>query len=468
MKRAYREIDPTLTNADIARIAHILERMPIANKELSWLEALAPMSNGKLLAKILYKLEELDLKLMCRVSKVVKEVCKRYQLHERFYTSKAYMFGEGRAGVLGDGDTNPHTVGVPTMVRNLPPVKTVSCGYEHTGFVTTSGDAYLCGVGRLGRLGNGRTNFHYQPTPRRLENIPKVSLIACGDVHTMILTHDGDVYTFGSADFGMLGDGDIAFHTQPVPYKVPNLPKAKMIDCDFAHSAVVSVDGQLLICGSGLYGRLGDGDVAPHDVGYFKRVEGIPPVKKISCGPLHTGIVTIDGDVYMFGSGKFGVLGDGDVTNHDVGVPQKVQGLPKMEMISCGTYASGLLTTEGTTYVFGKETSGIAKKIAYLPRAKALSWARDQAIVISETNTAYISGRRHPEDFNASSTFSKIENIPPVESVSCGDAHAGLVTTPESSLNLTIDCRYCGKEAVYHDHAMAFCSKECQKLQYNL
>ena len=63
----------TLTKDQLERLKNIMSQfsqIPGNMKEqLSWFELLAPITSGALLAKILYKLKEPDLVLMCRVSK---------------------------------------------------------------------------------------------------------------------------------------------------------------------------------------------------------------------------------------------------------------------------------------------------------------------------------------------------------------------------------------------------------------
>ncbi len=387
----------------------ILATFPIEHRDVSWLEALVPISNGYLLAKILYKLEEPDLKMVRQVSKTLNDVCKRYQLLERFYTGKAYMFGTG-----------------PQMVRHLPSVKVVSCGEMHTGFVTTMGEVYMCGFGALGRLGNGCADDHFQSIPTRVLNISKAASVACGDVHTMIMAVDGDVYTFGLGYGGVLGDGNIETHVQAVPLRIPDLPKAKSIACNVFNSGFVSENGELYMCGSGYSGRLGDANADHHYAGLFQIVPGIPPVKQLSCGYGYSGVVTVEGDVYMFGLS----LGNGD----NVTTPRKVKNLPEIQSISCGSYDTGLVTKDGLLIMFGKSTDRAVRHIQNVPRIKALSCGHRQTMVVSVENDAYISK-------TPTSGFTKIDNLPAAHKVSCNlspCASMAILTMPERSLNLTI------------------------------
>lgn len=44
-----------------------------------------------------------------------------------------------------------------------------------------------------------------------------------------------------------------------------------------------------------------------------KKLAFSDPIKKVVCGGGHTGIITIAGKLYMFGRGRDGQLGRGDV-----------------------------------------------------------------------------------------------------------------------------------------------------------
>ena len=194
MKRGVREIDSYLSSRELESIEQILVSLfvtqPSIVKDLSWLEALALISNGNILAKILYKLEEADLKLVYTLSKTVWKVCKQYQLHERFYTGKAYTFGDGRYGKLGDGRTEDHRVRVPVQIQGITePVSSISCGSEYTGIVTVSGKAYTFGDGLYGTLGNGRTDNHVVGIPVQVQGITEpVASISSRYFHTGIVT----------------------------------------------------------------------------------------------------------------------------------------------------------------------------------------------------------------------------------------------------------------------------------------
>ena len=77
--------------------------------------------------------------------------------------------------------------------------------------------------------------------------------VHCGESHTVALSRDGDVYTWGGGSMGQLGLGDSL--RQSLPIKVSNLEtKIVQISCGKRHSAALSQDGILYTWGSNEYG----------------------------------------------------------------------------------------------------------------------------------------------------------------------------------------------------------------------
>lgn len=94
----------------------------------------------------------------------------------------------------------------PPKQLNLPsssPVVQVSCGLHHTVILTLAGEVYCFGSNQFGQLGTG----DLQPVigPVRV-NVPgNVCQVAAGSNHTVLLTFKGLVYTFGNYEKGQLG-----------------------------------------------------------------------------------------------------------------------------------------------------------------------------------------------------------------------------------------------------------------------
>ena len=67
---------------------------------------------------------------------------------------------------------------------------------------------YSWGRGEDGQLGLGDTNDQHQPLLVEALQDFKLLQIACGSGHTVVLTEDREVHTWGRGDDGRLGHGD--------------------------------------------------------------------------------------------------------------------------------------------------------------------------------------------------------------------------------------------------------------------
>ncbi len=61
--------------------------------------------------------------------------------------------------------------------------------------------------GDFGRLGHGDGNDVFMPKQIAFFSGRSVKTMACGDTHTLVITHDGAAYSFGRNQHGQLGHG---------------------------------------------------------------------------------------------------------------------------------------------------------------------------------------------------------------------------------------------------------------------
>ena len=141
--------------------------------------------NDNILAKILFYLTIPQLRVLKLVSKRFNRVITQFYLIER--NNLLYTFGYGNRGSLGNGRTDYHSVGIPTHVPNLNNIIQVSCGYYHTAVVTSNGQLYTFGNGDNGTLGNGRTDQHFVGIPTLVPNPNNVIQVSCGAYHTAVI-----------------------------------------------------------------------------------------------------------------------------------------------------------------------------------------------------------------------------------------------------------------------------------------
>ena len=78
-------------------------------------------------------------------------------------------------------------------------ISQVSCGEEHTAFVSSSGHVYTMGNNGDGRLGLGDMELKESNVPCLVEGIADhfVTKVQCGLAHTIALTNNGEAWAWG-------------------------------------------------------------------------------------------------------------------------------------------------------------------------------------------------------------------------------------------------------------------------------
>jgi alpha-tubulin suppressor-like RCC1 family protein len=101
-------------------------------------------------------------------------------------------------------------VDLPTHIRNTPLViQDVQMSKLHTAVLTADpvSNLYVCGHGPGGRLGTGSETTRYQFTCIESGGLGQrmVTAVSLGQNHTLAITADGEIYSWGNNAFGQLG-----------------------------------------------------------------------------------------------------------------------------------------------------------------------------------------------------------------------------------------------------------------------
>lgn len=238
-----------------------------------------------------------------------------------------YTFGleMGTRGQLGHGDDL--NLVRPKLVEGLDNVTVVACGQSHTAAISNN-RLYTFGRGASGQLGHG--DQQDQSRPKLVEGLDNVTFVACGGANTAVISN-GRLYTFGSGHAGQLGHGNKLNQLRPKlvekSYIGNELTNVTFVACGAAHTAVIS-DGQLYTFGSGIWGILGhdnrDEQLRPKLVNQLNGV-----VTYAACSFGFTAVVA-GNRLYTFGQGELGI---GETQSW---TPALVGGLEFVTMVSCG------------------------------------------------------------------------------------------------------------------------------------
>jgi alpha-tubulin suppressor-like RCC1 family protein len=191
---------------------------------------------------------------------IVDVVCG--QQHTCAVTSTGSMFTWGKGIATGHDE---YDVLTPKLLLDLSSkgVVSVSASGSHTACVTKDGELFTWGYGEYGKLGHGDESD--QDTPKRVEALVgvKVTMVCCGYGHTAVCTEDGHVYTFGLGEEGQLGHGDKENKSSPVLVQALVGKHITQVQCGGAggYTMALTSSGFVFTWGSAQFGVLGHGNV---------------------------------------------------------------------------------------------------------------------------------------------------------------------------------------------------------------
>ena len=142
-----------------------------------------------------------------------------------------------------DGETTKLTPIPPTKLNIPHRITQIACGLHHSVLLSSTGEVYTFGSNQHGQLGLG--DFVIRETPCLVNVNSTIVQISAGSNHTVLLNSQGQIYSFGSNNKGQLGRAppaiDYAWNATPglIPYIGPQFGrKATWISCSGDHTFV--------------------------------------------------------------------------------------------------------------------------------------------------------------------------------------------------------------------------------------
>ncbi|XP_022074626.2 probable E3 ubiquitin-protein ligase HERC4 [Acanthochromis polyacanthus] len=278
----------------------------------------------------------------------------RYRLSDLSAASSVLGFvkSNGNAFIMRTAESRDgrRVRGKQKFVKSKEKMKAVSCGDEADVMLLSDRGALL-----------SVDSTHTPPTARPLEafsNI-QVSQVSCGIKHSVVLTRDGRVFTWGQNSRGQLGLGKKSSGSGS-PQLVQTLSEIPLVQvcAGGEQSFVLSVSGGLFSWGRNDCGQLGLGDTTDRSTPTSVQCLNMKKTVHVSCGKDHTAILTKHGSVFTFGSGQFGQLGHNSTRNEVR--PRLVAELwgAKVTKIACGRNHTLVLTDTRKVYSFGCDDQG--------------------------------------------------------------------------------------------------------------
>ncbi|OMJ89712.1 hypothetical protein SteCoe_8077 [Stentor coeruleus] len=309
--------------------------------------------------------------------------------------TEVFTWGGDHFGQLGlGGKTSSKTYASPRFCSFNITIKDISCGEEHSAFISSSGHIYTMGSNTDGRLGIGSRSIKQSPSPCLVEELAntKAIKISCGWGHTAAIIESGEVYAWGVGEFGALGNGSLENKWLPEIMSI-NRGGAFDISCGCRHTGIVikerSGKKSLMMCGGGEAGQLGTGRREKELIPIF--VEMPEDVDQVACGVFHSAVVTTKGLLYTMGGNSFGQLGHGNKKSQSR--PEKVMHLENVVIrkVRCSNFTAAI-TDKGQLYIWGSGVFGeylLPHRLAIRDPISDVSIGSGFGLAVDLTDTVY-------------------------------------------------------------------------------
>ncbi|CAB3377164.1 Hypothetical predicted protein [Cloeon dipterum] len=227
---------------------------------------------------------------------------------------QVFGFGRNEFGFLGTGDKQSRTE--HTKIEQLcgQNIQDLEFSSETFFAISATGSVNAWGRNDNGQLGLGTKKDTWIPIKiERNLGTKRVVQVACSDDHTLVLTSDREVFSFGRNNFGQLGLGHKDDQTVPIKLDFPATGGVVTAIACLCYSSIALLDsGELFAWGKNEAGILGQSaDVKEQNIP--RKVPGLEgiTIKRIVCGYSHALALTNDGKVYSWGWNGSGQLGNG-------------------------------------------------------------------------------------------------------------------------------------------------------------
>ena len=213
--------------------------------------------------------------------------------------------------------------------------------------------------------------------------------------------------------------------------------KVEQVSLGEHHSGAITEDGSLWMWGWNINGQLGDGTTEEKHT----PVKVMENVKMISLGEYHSGAIKEDGSLWMWGYNVCGQLGDGTTEEKEKLIPVKV--MENVKSVGLGDFYSGAIKEDGSLWMWGyngygqlgdgtNESKDIPVKI--MENVNNVSFSDDHSGAIKEDGSLWMWGDNGYGQLGdgtngtyAARKHSPVKVMENVKEISLGNAHSGAI-----------------------------------------
>ncbi len=188
---------------------------------------------------------------------------------------KLYGFGLNTNGQLFYNPKKHKIIKKPALIKNFRRniITNVKCTNNISFILNEKKEAFIC------PWEDKQKKINYIPIKIFFPNKAKIIMISCGDNFCMFLSKIGNVYSMGSNNkYGQLGQGNTNMLLSPkiIPFFQKNKIKIIQISCGYSHTLALNSNYEIFSWGLGSEGQLGQNFGtelihAPHIIEFFEK-----------------------------------------------------------------------------------------------------------------------------------------------------------------------------------------------------
>ena len=270
----------------------------------------------------------------------------------RLFTWGFNGFGQLGVGTAGFEDGRY----VPVHIMSGTTFSAVSAGSQHSLGMTTDGRLFSWGSNSFGQLGDETTTDRY--TPVHIMSGTTFSSVSAGGSHSLGITTDGRLFAWGFNQSGQIGDGTRGIENdRSTPVHVMSGTTFSSVSAGGSHSLGITTDGRLFAWGSNHSGQIGDGTRGLlNDRSTPVHIMPETSFSSASASFNHSIGLTSDGRLFAWGNNNNGQLGDGTTTERHT--PVHIMSGTTFSSAQGGSNNSFGITPDGRLFAWGSNNHG--------------------------------------------------------------------------------------------------------------
>ncbi|MCL2451782.1 IPT/TIG domain-containing protein [Candidatus Saccharibacteria bacterium] len=343
-------------------------------------------------------------------ARIVQVAAGRYHSLALDDQGNVYAWGDNSYSQLGDG-----TVGssdVPILISDGAivgsaltagvKISQVATGDQHSLAVDDQGNVYAWGYALLGDDTGGGSDVPILISGGVIASSAltagvKIVQVSAGFMYSLALDDQGDVYAWGSSNYGQIGDGTMSYNILPIKISDGVIAGSALTAgveivqiatssaaTDSMHSLAVDDQGNVYAWGNNAYGQLGiNSDAGPSTCSAGAACSMLPikisggaiatsaltagvNIVQVAAGEAHSLALDDQGNVYTWGDNSNGQLGNN--STYQSLVPIKISGGViatsaltagvKISQVATGEQHSFAIDDQGDVYAWGYNISG--------------------------------------------------------------------------------------------------------------